>query len=73
VPIFAGLKFGLMSAAFPTANLTDELVLDVGQPHVIGPAVGVGLGVMAAADVAAVDQSSRVVRQVSASATTDPW
>lgn len=41
-----------MMAASPTR----ELLLEVWQPHIIGPAVGVGLGVMAAAMVAAIEQ-----------------
>jgi hypothetical protein len=38
------------------AGGADEIWLDVGQPHVIGPAVGVDRDVLAASVVAAIDQ-----------------
>ena len=38
------------------ADLTDKPVLDVGQPDIVAPAVGVRFDVMGAAMIAAVDQ-----------------
>lgn len=39
-----------------SVSRTDEVLLDVGQPHIIGPAVSIGLDMVAAAVIAAIDQ-----------------